>query len=244
MTTTTDTIILKYGNHTTRAHGMCAMEFVAYLANEEHSDRPVCACPVISAFVRRFNDRLPDDATRSRLLGPLLPLLVGSRSTPEVERKRAYICADWAVRDMAARALESAGLADEAATLRALEPIIDKLTAYKDRDAARKARSAAYAAYAAAAAAAAADYSAAAADYSAADYSDAYSAAAAAAAAAADYSDAADAAADAYSAAADAAADAYSDAAADYSAAADAAAREPFWLSGVDLIRRLCEVKA
>jgi hypothetical protein len=79
-----DGIVLRAGGHESRESGVCAMEAVAWLAGEPHSDTPQCACPVIGAFMRSWNDAIPDDAHRTALLKPLLPLLVGSKSTPAV----------------------------------------------------------------------------------------------------------------------------------------------------------------
>jgi hypothetical protein len=229
-------ITLKYGSHRSVEAGLCAMEAVAWLAGEKHSDSPRCACPVVANMVRRLNDRLPNDETRTRLLKPLLVKLIGSRSTPEVERKRAYLAADWAVREGTPLALESAKLPDEAAKLRALPPIVDVESARVGKEAARavrdKARTAADAAYAAYAAYAAADA--------------AYADAADAAAAAADAADAAYAAAyaaAAYAAYAAAAAAAYAAAAADAAYAAAAAAREPVYQATVRCIERMLDTK-
>ncbi len=160
-------ISLLSGSHGSAKKGLCALEAVAWLAKEKHSDAPQCACPVVAAFVRRLNDRIPDDAMRTRLLGPLLPLIVGSRSTPEVERRRMFIAVDFAVRDAAASALDlRAATKVHAATLRALPEIVDQPTARNAAEVTKVVRSAAdAAAYAAAyAAAAAAAYAAAAAD--------------------------------------------------------------------------------
>ena len=124
---------LTYGKHTSREDGMCLMEAVAFLAGEGHSDQPVCACPVIAAYGRALNDRMGEgrkgDTLRAEYLAPLASRLVGTRSTPEVERRRVYLFADRAVRLFAPSTLESAGLADEAASLRALPEIVDEKTA-------------------------------------------------------------------------------------------------------------------
>jgi len=80
---------------------MCAMEMVAWLAGESHSDDPDCACPVIGAVVRCFNDTVASTSERERLLRPLVPLLVNTRSTPPVERARAMLVADCAARRIA-----------------------------------------------------------------------------------------------------------------------------------------------
>ena len=123
-------IILKNGSHTTREDGMCAMEAVAWLAGEPHSDRPECACPVIAEFLRPWNDGLPDDETRTRLLGPLLPRIVGTRATPDVEMRRSYLALDWLARVCAPAWLGlTPSLAVHAAALRSLDPLVDKSSA-------------------------------------------------------------------------------------------------------------------
>ena len=48
-----EAIVLKHGSHTTFAQGLCAMEAVAWLAGEKHSDRPSCTCPVIASTTWR-----------------------------------------------------------------------------------------------------------------------------------------------------------------------------------------------
>jgi hypothetical protein len=63
---------LKYGSHAEDSQ-FCVMEAVAFVAGEPWSDHPVCACPVISAFMRNWNDSLPTDADRDRLLKDLIP---------------------------------------------------------------------------------------------------------------------------------------------------------------------------
>mgnify|MGYP007059429784 CR=1 FL=1 len=42
------TVRFSSGAHDTREQGMCVMEAVAYIACEQHSDRPKCACPAAS----------------------------------------------------------------------------------------------------------------------------------------------------------------------------------------------------
>ncbi len=112
---------------------MCLMEAVAFLSGEKHSDHPECACPVLAAYARALNDRMgtgkQGDALRAKYLAPLAAKLVETRSTPEVERRRAYFFADRAVRLFAATALKSGGLTDEAASLRGLPEIVDEKTA-------------------------------------------------------------------------------------------------------------------
>ena len=164
-----ETLNLTYGAHRTPEEGMCLMEAVAYIAGEEHSDRPECACPVLSAYGRDLNDLMGEgaegDALRAQYLAPLAAKLVGTRSTSEVEQKRAYFFADRAVRLFAPLALESAGLG-EAARLRSLAEVVDEKTARNADAAAWAAANAAAdaAAWAAASAASAASWAATAAD--------------------------------------------------------------------------------
>ncbi len=156
MTTRTlpDNLTLYSGGHHPDEGRMCVMEAVAWVAGEPHSDTPSCTNPVVASFARTLNDRVDDDALRTQLLAPLIPELLGHpASNPEINRILAFKCADYAVRQVAPRALESAKLPDEAAKLRALAPVTDQAAAYAARDAARAAANAADAADAARAAA-------------------------------------------------------------------------------------------
>jgi hypothetical protein len=152
-----DHIVLGHGAHGTREHGVCLLEAVAWFANEKHSDAPACACPVIAAFGRRLNDRL--DYEQRQRLTELIPALALSRAPWPVTLKRAFMAADFAVREAAPRALERHGFKKEARGLRALPEIVDRTTARVSKravaDAYNAAAAAAAAAYAAAAAAAA-----------------------------------------------------------------------------------------
>ena len=120
-------IILKQGGHSSREQAVCAMEAVAWLAGEPHSDRPACACPVIGTFMRSWNDAIPTDAKRNALLKPLLPLLVGSKSTAAVELKRSYLAFDWLARVQVPAWLDlSPSLKVHADALRTLAPLTNK----------------------------------------------------------------------------------------------------------------------
>ena len=135
---------LAEGPHAKRADGVCLLEAVAWLAGEPHSDKPSCACPVIAAFGRTLNDHLPD-AERQALV-PYITKIVGSVSTPEVERKRAFIASDYAVRVFAPIALRAKGFTREAKKLEGLDIIQDEKTADAAWYAADAARNAAWAA--------------------------------------------------------------------------------------------------
>ncbi len=205
-----ESLILAHGAHKKRSEGACLMEAVAWFAGEKHSDRPQCTDVALGAYGRNLNDRLRDD--ERQLLKPLIPMLVGTKGSPELARRRAYFLVDRHVRvNLPAflRELPAKPRPEMAARLEGLPPVIDAESAEQARVLARELRDAlwseprSYAADAAAAAAAADAAYAAAAD--------------AAAAAAADAADAAYAAAYADAAAAAAA---YADAAAAYADAA------------------------
>src|SRR6478736_7155108 len=113
---------LSSGSHAAESGEMCVMEAVSWVAGEPWSDHPVCACPVISSFLRSWNDGLPND-DRSRLLKPLIAKLVGSKRTKSVESKRAWMALDWSARVSTPAWLELAGLKDHAEICRRLNPI-------------------------------------------------------------------------------------------------------------------------
>ena len=116
---------LKSGNHKPpNGHfEACVMEAVAYVAGEPWSDKPECACPIISSFLRSWNDALPTDADRDRLLKPLIPKLVNTRGDKALEEKRALMAADWLVRVNTPAWLRLAGLTTHADALSALPEI-------------------------------------------------------------------------------------------------------------------------
>lgn len=121
-----DTVVLTKGSHVTRDAGVCAMEMVAYLAGEKHSDSPACTSPVLAAFVRAWNDAIPDDETRTRLLKPILPRLIGTAASPAVEQRRADLAFDWCVRVSTPAWLRLAKLDAEADALSSLPPLLDR----------------------------------------------------------------------------------------------------------------------
>ena len=54
-------IRLDRGAHDSREDGHCAMETVAWLAGEDHTDAPRCASPVLARYTIRLNDRWTDE---------------------------------------------------------------------------------------------------------------------------------------------------------------------------------------
>ena len=120
-----DSIHLK-GAHRSRAEGLSVTEAIAYVAGEEHSDRPACLSPVLGAFLSTWSDAL-DDETRQRLL-PYVPRAIGTADDGRDER-RGWLALDWLVRVHAPAWLElysAADLVGHARALRALPELRDE----------------------------------------------------------------------------------------------------------------------
>src|SRR6266446_2787005 len=143
---------LKVGSHAANST-FCVMEAVAYVAGESWSDHPECACPVISAFLRSWNDSLRSDQDRDRLLKPLIPKLVGTRNST-LEERRSLMAADWLVRVHTPAWLRLAGLTSQTESLEHLQQIISMAQIPYIRGPLEAVRKDAYAAWAAAGAAA------------------------------------------------------------------------------------------
>ena len=151
-----DGITLKGGGHGDRQAGVCLLEAAAWVAGEPHSDHPVCVCPVMAAFGRSWNDALPDDETRTRLLKPVVSLLIGTKSTPAVALQRSYLAFDWLVRVHVPTWMDlTPSLASYSDALRALAPLTDQASVVAAAQPLAAARSAARSAAGAAAWAAA-----------------------------------------------------------------------------------------
>jgi hypothetical protein len=108
---------LAKGAHDDPAEGVCAMEAVAWLEGLPHSDSPACTCPVVAAYVRAINDRMPPHE-RQRLVA-YLPRLVGT-TAPAFEQARGDYLAWAVVTIFAPNALRSVGKNDQADQLQAL----------------------------------------------------------------------------------------------------------------------------
>ncbi len=118
---------LEAGGHRDRGPVLCAMELVAWMAGESHTDRPACTCPVIGSFIRSLNDELPPRPRQ--YLKPHLRRLIGTRSGKPVEARRAFVMVDWACRSWVPIALEAIGYVDEAKILRGAPQVVDAFTA-------------------------------------------------------------------------------------------------------------------
>lgn len=90
---------LKRGSHPKNVGGnACVMEIVSYIAGDPWSDHPPCACPALTAFMLTYNDDLPSDADRDRLLKPFIPRLVGTNTGEDTHMRRVYLVLDWLIR--------------------------------------------------------------------------------------------------------------------------------------------------
>jgi len=116
-----DTIHLAHGSHSSFDDGACAMEVVAWIAGEPHSDQPKCVSPVLTGFCISLNDRWDDEQRQT--LKPYLPRLVGTRDGQD--EARSYLALDWLIRTYTPAWLDLAGLTGEARELRSLRRIVD-----------------------------------------------------------------------------------------------------------------------
>jgi len=150
---TTGKITLDHGSHGTFDRGHCALEVVAWLADEGHTDAPECASPVLRRFTINLNDSWSQEQ-RQKLI-PFLPRMVGTAGDGQDEA-RSYLALDWLIRTYTPAWLDLAGLTVEAQELRDLRRIVDMVTAEAAGPVVRNASDKAAAAYAAGAAARAA----------------------------------------------------------------------------------------
>lgn len=91
--TSFQTVRLARGRHQSPDQGACVMELASMLAVEPFSDHPHSVCPVIAAFLRAYNDGLPDD--RRQDLFEYAAKVVGTGSGRRVRRARARRCLLW-----------------------------------------------------------------------------------------------------------------------------------------------------
>jgi hypothetical protein len=166
---------LTRGNSTDPENGACVMDAVSWFEYGKLGDHPDCTCPVIAAYLRRFNDRLPDE--QRQRLKEYIPRLIGTVDKDAAKARRDYLV--WNVlKVIVPIMLESRGFIDDANAMRnfngtfiearnSYRLIAKKLRAYADAvaaDAADAVAAYADAAYADAAVAAYADAGAADAD--------------------------------------------------------------------------------
>jgi hypothetical protein len=91
--TSFQTVRLARGRHQAPDQGVCVMELASMLAAEPFTDHPNSVCPVIAAFLRAYNDGLPDD--RRQDLYAYAAKVVGTASGRRLRRARARRCLTW-----------------------------------------------------------------------------------------------------------------------------------------------------
>ena len=129
-----ETLELLKGSHDDD-NGKCALEAVAWLVGEKHSDHPACVSPVLGAFCRSWNDSL-DDVNRQKLK-PYLVRLIGTAGDAARDQRRSWMAMDWLARVCGPVFMDlTPSLRGHASALRALPEMVDGET-LAARDAAR-----------------------------------------------------------------------------------------------------------
>src|SRR6516225_1672504 len=139
--------VLANGAHASFEEGACALEWVAYIADEGHTDAPECASPVLRRFTISLNDNWSQEQ-RQKLI-PFLPRMVGTAGDGQ-DKARSYLALDWLIRIYTPAWLDLAGLTVEAQELRDLRRIVDMVTAEAAGSVVQNAQKKAAAAWAAA----------------------------------------------------------------------------------------------
>jgi hypothetical protein len=118
-----DSLVIERGRHAYADQGMNVLEAVSALSpSEKFGDSPTSVSPVISAFLKEWNDDLEDEP-RQRLK-EFIPRITGSILTEDVEEFRAWLATDWLVRVQAPVWLEAAGLDEFAEALREQDAVV------------------------------------------------------------------------------------------------------------------------
>lgn len=128
-----DSIDLDLGNHTRFDEGHCAMEVVAWLADQGHTDAPECASPVLTRYTIRLNDRWNHDQRQQ--LKPYLPRMIGTGGDGKDEF-RGQVAARFLVSRLLGPWLQLAGMTDEADSLQNLSGDELRAALWRVRDAA------------------------------------------------------------------------------------------------------------
>jgi len=112
---------LSHGKHETPQEGLCAMEWVSFLAGEAHSDAPECVSPVLRGFGISLNDQWNDEQRQK--LRPYLARCIGTANDGR-DQERGWLAMDWLIRVFTPRFLDLCpSLEGEARKLRAIAPI-------------------------------------------------------------------------------------------------------------------------
>jgi hypothetical protein len=88
------TMRLSTGRHRGPDHAACVIELASMLTGGPFSDHPPSVCPVIAAFLRRYNDHVDDE--RRQDLYRYAARVADTRADADVERRRSNRCLAWA----------------------------------------------------------------------------------------------------------------------------------------------------
>ena len=120
---------LAYGTHPNPQDGRCAMEWVAHLAGERHSDQPDCVSRVVRALCVALNDGF--NCTERQRLRPYLTRTIGT-AADGLDEARGWMALDWLIGFHAPTWLQRAGLHDAAARLSAQTGFVGDSAALAD----------------------------------------------------------------------------------------------------------------
>jgi hypothetical protein len=124
-----DSLVLKKGAHDPDST-YCVMEAHAAIVGDKWTDSPPDVSSVIAALMRSWNDSLPDDESRTRLLVPILRegVMRNTATGDQDDTTRAWLALDWLAREHLPTWLDlSPALTDHATKCRAL-PSLNRST--------------------------------------------------------------------------------------------------------------------
>jgi hypothetical protein len=136
-----ENLFIERGRHHSPEQGMNVLEAVSRYSREHFTDKPKMVSPVITAFLREFNDALDDD--RRQELKDYIPRIHRSLLSDDVEDFRAWVATDWLVRVQAPMWLRAAGMEELAEPLESSGSVYDPDTAREIQEALDKAAGAA-----------------------------------------------------------------------------------------------------
>lgn len=91
-------------------------EWLAILNGEDYRALPTSICPVVINVVAHYGGMIADDTFRTSEMVRLLPRLLGTLSTQEVQQHRWHLVLDWYDRKYLPSLLRACGFQDDAAS--------------------------------------------------------------------------------------------------------------------------------
>jgi hypothetical protein len=105
----------------------CVAAIEAYLGGDGNANERACMSRSVAALYYGLAHSVcrDDPDLRASVVAGFFPLVVATSTTPDDERTRVHLAADWLLREWVPTWLQLANYTDEAAALRALRPITD-----------------------------------------------------------------------------------------------------------------------